>query len=327
MAIKRKIQRSAEAELILLSEAFEDFMTEKRAQGVSEATLRNYEQSYRYFCRYNGIDEDATADEVTERYIFRWINAQRNDNIKNTSINHYLRDVRTFLYWCMADPREYISPAFKIKLVEGQEELPKMFSDEDIELLLQKPKKGDSFVTWRTWAIVNWILGTGNRSTTICNVKIADVDFRKKEIIITHTKNKKNQILPLSTATASAIKEYMRIWRKGADPDTYLFSNIGEEQLTTNALRHAFTNYCRDRGVNQTNIHGLRHNYAKACVQNNLNIYKLQQMLGHSTIAMTRKYVVLYSEDLKEGYDDYSPLDTIKKSRSRAQKLKRNDDY
>ncbi len=325
MAIKRKIQRSADAYSIMLNEAFENFITEKEAQGISDATLKNYRQSYDYFCQYNGLTDETAAEEVSETQIYRWINTMKQNGVKTSSINHYLRDVRTFLYWAMAEPREYISPAFKVKMVSGQEETIKMFPDDDVLLLVEKPRKNDTFATWRTWAIVNWILGTGNRSSTICNVKVGDVNFRKKEIILGQTKNKKVQIIPLSTATATAIKEYMRIWRKGAAEDTYLFPNIGEEQLTTNALRHSFAKYCKARGVEQTNIHGLRHNFAKACVQNNMNPYKLQQMLGHSSLAMTRKYVKLYGEDLKEGYDDYSPLDTLKKSKSRTQKVKRSD--
>lgn len=325
MAIKRKIIRSVDAYEITLNEAFANFMAEKEAQGVSQATLRNYQQSYDYFCQFNGLTDETTADEVGEQAIYKWINLMKQNGAKVSSINHYLRDVRTFLYWAMVEPREYITPSFKVKMVSGQEETIKLFSDDDILLLLEKPRKSDGFPTWRTWAIVNWILGTGNRSSTICNVKVGDVDFRKKEIILEHTKNKKAQIIPLSTATATAIKEYMRIWRKNANEDTYLFPNIGEEQLTTNALRHAFSKYCKERGVDKTNIHGLRHNFAKSCVQNNLNPYKLQQMLGHSSLAMTRKYVKLYAEDLKEGYDDYSPLDTLKKSKSRTQKVKRSD--
>ena len=325
MAIKRKIQRSADAYSIMLDEAFENFITEKEAQGKSESTLKNYRQSYDYFRQFNGLTDETPAEEVSDTEVYRWITLMKQNGTKASSINHYLRDVRTFLYWAMAEPREYITPPFKIKLVSAQEETIKMFSDDDILALVEKPRKNDKFGTWRTWAIVNWILGTGNRSATICSVKVGDVDFRKKEIVLGHTKNKKVQIIPLSTATATAIKEYMRIWRKGASEDTYLFPNIGEEQLTTNALRHSFAKYCKERGVEQTNIHGLRHNFAKACVQNNLNPYKLQQMLGHSSLAMTRKYVKLYAEDLKEGYDDYSPLDTIKKSKSRTQKVKRSD--
>lgn len=115
MAIKRKIQRSADAYSIMLNEAFENFITEKEAQGISDATLKNYRQSYDYFCQYNGLTDETAAEEVSETQIYRWINTMKQNGVKTSSINHYLRDVRTFLYWAMAEPREYISPAFKVK--------------------------------------------------------------------------------------------------------------------------------------------------------------------------------------------------------------------
>lgn len=54
MAIKRVVKRSADADSVTLQEAFEDFMQEKRARSLSESTLRNYEQSYNFFCKYAG---------------------------------------------------------------------------------------------------------------------------------------------------------------------------------------------------------------------------------------------------------------------------------
>ena len=167
---------------------------------------------------------------------------------------------------------------------------------------------------------MNWVLGTGNRASTICDVKIEDVDFKAKEIALAHTKNKKAQIIPLSPALEAALKEYMRIWRKDG---VWLFPNIGEDKLTTNALRQSFSRYCRERGVQHTNIHGLRHNFAKGWVKNNGNMFALQKVLGHSTLDMTRKYVKLFSDDLKEDYELFSPLDTMTKANRRTHLVKR----
>lgn len=40
---------------------------------------------------------------------------------------------------------------------------------------------------------------------------------------------------------------------------------------------------------------------------------------------MTRRYVNMFSEDLKQGFETYNPLDKIKKQVSRTQHVKRND--
>lgn len=149
------------------------------------------------------------------------------------------------------------------------------------------------------------------------------MQFGRREIILEQTKNKKAQIIPLSSSLETVLKEYIRVWRKEANPNSFLFCNVGEEQLTTNALRLSFAKYCKDRGVEKTSIHGLRHTFAKGWIKNNGNTFALQKMLGHSTLDMTRKYVNLFNEDIKEGFDSYNPLDNLKKGASRRKNVKR----
>lgn len=324
--VKRTIKKSKGFDLIPIEVALEDYLIEKEARNLSRATLKNYSDTIELFLRFNGLDKkNDSIDCITQSMVFKWINTMRLDGVKPASINHYLRDLRAFFYWCMMEPREYIKPKFQIKMVEGQEEKIKLFTDEELEALLEKPKKNDGFVEWRTWAIVNWVLATGNRAATIVDIKINDINYSKREITLGHTKNKKAQILPLSSSLESVLKEYIRMWRADADLDAYLFCNVGEEQLTTNGLRHAFRRYCLDREVEATNIHGLRHNFAKGWVQNNGNMFALQKILGHSTLDMTKKYVRLFSEDIKEDFDTFNPLDNIRRAKSRKQVINRKN--
>lgn len=322
MGVKRKIAKPTDEGIVFLYEAFEEFILEKEVRNLAPATIKNYELTFRLFCEFNEFDDNTTTDEANSKAVYHWINTMKQQDVKITSINHYLRDLGTFMHWCMDLDRAYIEP-FKMPKLETQEEPPKAFTDEELELLLEKPRKNDSFAVWRTYAIVNWVLGTGNRASTICDVKIKDINFHRKEITLSHTKNKKSQIIPLSSSLETVLKEYIRMWRKGAGLFDYLFPNIGEEKLTTNALRLSFARYCKDRGCEHTNIHGLRHSFARGWVKNNGNQFALQKILGHSKLTMTSKYVKLYSEDIKDDFDKFNPLDTIKKSARRTQSIKR----
>lgn len=326
MGVKRKIKKSSGYDVIPLLQAFSDFLLEKQAQNLSPATLRNYQQSFDFFVRFSDFNEETPITDVSQSHFYKWINTLKLEGIKPSSINHYLRDCRAFFYWCMDEDRKYINPPFKIKAIEAQEEQLKLFTDEELEAMLIKPRKKDSFAEWRTWTIINWVLATGNRASTICDVRIGDINYRKKEITLGHTKNKKAQIIPLSSSLELVLKEYCKMWRDEAADDEWLFPNVGEDKLTTNALRLSFGKYCSSRGIEKSNIHGLRHNFAKGWVQNNGNMFKLQQILGHSSLDMTRRYVKMFSEDIKEGFDKYSPLDTIKRSSKRTQRVRRNDD-
>lgn len=325
MGIKSKVKRSVGADEHLLVDAFEEFILEKEVKNLSIATIKNYELTFRLFCEFHEFNNTTTTESIEQGHIYKWINTMKLDDVKTTTINHYLRDIGTFFHWCMDLDRAYIKP-FKMPKLENQEEQPKAFSDEELDLLLEKPKKNALFTEWRTYAIVNWVMATGNRAATICEVRIRDINFSKREISLAHTKNKKTQILPLSSSLETCLKEYIKMWRRDADLDGWLFPNIGEEQLTTNALRLSFSKYCKDRGCEHTNIHGLRHSFAKGWIRNNGNQFALQKVLGHSKLDMTSKYVRLYGEEIKEDYDRFSPLDTIKKEKKRTQTVKRSRD-
>lgn len=322
MGLKRSIKKNSAADDILLEDAFAEFIAEKEAHNLSAATIHSYEASFEKFKGFMGDNNTGGTMELSA--IYKWIAIMKQDGIKHVSINHYLRDIRAFLYWCMNTDRAYITPPFKIELLKGQEETLKTFTDEEQEALVEKPRRNASFAEWRTWAVVNWVLATGNRASTVCNIRIQDLSFSKREITLTQTKNNKAQIIPMSSSLETVLKEYIRVWRKDADPTAFLFCNVGEEQLTTNALRLSFTKYCKDRGVEKTSIHGLRHTFARGWIKNNGNTFALQKMLGHSTLDMTRKYVNLFNEDIKEDFDSYNPLDNLKKGAKRRQAVRRN---
>ena len=176
-------------------------------------------------------------------------------------------------------------------MVKEQEVIKETYSDEEKLRLIARPANSASFVEWRTWAIVNWILATGNRASTVCSIKLGDINYRKREIVINKSKTNKALILPLSPALATVLTEYVRRWRAESGDNAFLFPNIGDEELTVNALKHSIAKYNRDRDVAITSVHALRHTFAKDWIRNTGDVFRLQKMLQHSTLEMTRRYV------------------------------------
>lgn len=306
-----------------LEDCFIEYYDEKRALNKSKATLVSYEEAIKVWFNFLRLSERSlAAKDVDPGYVLAFSHYKLNEGMKSTTLNHYLRVIRAFLYWCME--QLYVRP-FKIKTVAEQEVVKMTYSDEDCMKLLSKPRKNDSFVEWRTWAIINWVLATGNRAGTICNIKIGDVNFAKKELYINRTKNNKASILPLSSALANALQEYIKMWLYNFGLNDWLFpSSTTAGQLTVNALKHSVRRYNQARDVELTSIHAFRHTFAKNWIRNTGDVFRLQKILGHSTLEMTRRYVNMFSEDLKEGYEEYSPLDKLKKGSSRAQVIKRS---
>ena len=328
MGVKRVLTKSAHYD-VTLENAFELFIEEKKNLNKSNATISNYEISFRVWTRYlEGNDYSMLCKDVDDSYVYAFANHLKSETMKQSSINHYIRDIRSFLYWCM--DAQYIVPSYKIKMPTMDEEIPETYTDEEIQALVARPHRRDdnNLCEWRTWAIVNWIIATGNRAGTIVEVRLGDLNFSKKgkpEITIRKTKTHKAYIIPMSTALSTVLKEYIKRWRATSDDDAYLFPSIGDQKLSVNALKQSVAKYNRLRGVEKTSVHMFRHTFAKDWVRHGGDPFRLQKMLGHSTLDMTRHYVNLFSEDLKEGFDEINPLDNIKKSASRTKRVSRTD--
>ena len=135
--MKRKIQERKT--YVTLDTAFNEFIQQKEANGLASYTIRNYNFSYHIFYTYNEFDKETPVTEINSNIINKWINHMRKEEIAPSSMNHYLRDIRAFANFCVK--REYLEANIEIPQVKQQEELPKFYSDEDIEKLLSYENK------------------------------------------------------------------------------------------------------------------------------------------------------------------------------------------
>ncbi|MDL2219375.1 tyrosine-type recombinase/integrase [Ruminococcaceae bacterium OttesenSCG-928-O06] len=300
---KSKVNRSPVGALTI-TELFEEFIVEKESNGLSPATIYHYGKSFDKFLQFTG--KEITMDCTDSKLIQRFIKLLQKDGLKHTSINHYLRDIRVFLYWCMEN---HYLPRYTIKELKGQEEAIITYTDEEMSKLLKRPHKNASFTEWRSWAAINYLYATGNRAQTLCCIQMQDICFTQKDIHLRHTKNKRAQVIPMSNALCSVLREYIRIWRRNTLPSDYLFCNITATQLTTDALAHSINVYNKKRGVNKRGVHRFRHSFSRQYILNTGNVLKLQKILGHSTLEMTQRYVNIFDDDLRADFEAANPLD------------------
>lgn len=125
-------------------------------------------------------DEQLAVNEAGfKRYVIHLTDSGMTAN----SVNHYIRSVKVFLYWCME--QDEIAP-FKIKMVKAQETIKDVYTQGELCALIQPPKREDSFVVWRSWAIINFILGTAAREATVCEMQMQDISFDDRTTTFRH---------------------------------------------------------------------------------------------------------------------------------------------
>lgn len=322
MGVKKRIKQVANV-ATTIDEVFEMFINEKEALNLSPATIRNYQESYKRFKGFlNEIDHDEIIENVKLSVVHEYIGALSEDGLTDASINHYLRDLRAFLYWAMH--LQYLGK-YAIQMRKETEKKKETYTEDECLTLLAKPKKGDSFVAWRCWAAENFVMGTGSRIRTICNVKIGDIDFKNGKIMLNVTKNRKPIELPLSHTLRNVLNEYIKNFFANPSADDYLFPNVAgtEKKLTEDALKHSIIRYNKKRGIPKTSMHSFRRTFATNWIIGGGSLIKLQMILGHSTIDVTRNYVQMCFDDLSIDFSDFNPLDSMMRKRSRTHNVKR----
>lgn len=171
----KKIQKSAAR----FDNLKQDFLDDKKYSGTAEATLNGYRYDITRFLKFLSDEQLAVNEAGFKRYAIHLTDSGMTAN----SVNHYIRSVKVFLYWCME--QDEIAP-LKIKMVKAQETIKDVYTQGELCALIQPPKREDSFVVWRSWAIINFILGTAAREATVCEMQMQDISFDDRTIKFRH---------------------------------------------------------------------------------------------------------------------------------------------
>ncbi len=290
------------------------------SQYIKAITLSNYSPDtiekkiyhFRLFLEYlpNGI----LAKEVTQKHIDKFI-VQKQKTVSAASLNSYLRVYRAFFYWM--ERRGYITSKLHFSMQKEQQKVPKSYTPEEIRILLKKPNtKTCTFNEYRDWAIINFIMATGARRTTIVELNIEDIHFEEGFIEANKTKNNQGQILPLSSSLNEVLTEYL-MYREGKPSDP-LFCLDNGDRMRKDYLTKEIAKYNKRRGIEKTSIHALRHTFSKSAIMEcHMDVFQLKKILGHTDIKTTENYVRLFDKDILQNVDESNPLNfyTTKKKR------------
>ena len=303
--MKQKISMSKKSNMSI-EEAFDLFIRKCRIKNLTDNSIRSYEKKIIHF--YEFIDASTPIDSINSNTIDDYILFLREKTAANDiTINSYLRTVRAFLYYCM--DCGYVRN-FKISLPKAEKKIKETYSDEDLIKLLKRPdERRCSFSTYKTWVFENYLLGTGNRISTALEVQIGDIDFDNGLITLRRTKNRKQQIIPLSNKLATVLKEYLEV--RGGEKEDYLFCNEYGDKASERTYQQLVRRYNIKRNVNVTSCHAFRHTFAKKAIINGIDPFRLQKLLGHSDLTVTKEYIEMFGDDLQIDFDKFNPLDNL----------------
>lgn len=301
---------------ITFDRGYDEFINNGKIRGLAPHTLKFYDNVSKII--YKFLDENYQGYKTMIRNlnldaIESFISFCKSLGENDITINTNLRALRSILYYFM---RVGYLDKYTISLIKAQEPIIETYSEQELKLLLKKPDiKKCTFVDYRNYMVINFLLGTGCRASTLVNIKIGDLDLINDLITYRHTKNKRGQIVPISPALKGVLIDYLKI-RRGSQDD-YLFPNAYGDSICVNTISESVRNYTRKRGVKTTGLHRFRHTFAKYYILNGGDVFRLKALLGHSTLEITNRYVTLFAPDLKINYESLNPLDRINPNKKR----------
>lgn len=297
MGKKRLLIRTNEQEN---DKVLEEFLNHCKAKNLRESTVNGYRLYISAFVRWLPVPLASITQETIEEYC-----VELQGRMKDVSVATSIRQVRAFLYYCM---RRGLVPKFKVEVPRADEPYKEPYTEEEIVALTKEPTS-NSFVEWRTYTFICFMFDTGCRLSTALATKVKDIDFAGGYIHLAHTKNRKNQFIPLSSELNKRLKKWIAM--AGLGEEDYLFLNSYCEEnapISKRTIEQQVADYNNSRNVKRTSIHLMRHTFAKNYLKNGGNPAMLQRILGHSSLATTNRYVLMYGVDLKDGFDNFTIL-------------------
>ena len=281
---------------------FDDFIKSCKVKNLSPATLRYYNECYNTLRQFQ---QHILLEEINHSFVQDYTLFLQ-ERMSLNSVNTRLRGFRSVCNYGYTNG--YLGKV-TVKKVKVDQEVKETYTDEQIRALLNKPNlKECSFAEYRNWVIINYLISTGNRLSTITNLKIKDVDLENQLITLRHTKNRTQQIIPLASSMCKILREYLQY--RGGALDDYLFPSINDVKLTKSTIISAIKNYNLSRGVSMFSIHAFRRYFAKQCVLNGMDTFTLQRLGGWKDLEVVKNYIKIYATDIKN-YDSINPLEIL----------------
>ena len=157
---------------------------------------------------------------------------------------------------------------------------------------------------------------TGIRVSELIGIRMQDIDFESRAIVIKVQKMRKRdgkaierrRFVPIDQGTLDMVKGYLE-WRKQFPYKGDLLFPISRQrvdQIYWQLGRRAGITRVGDPAISQhtkMHPHVLRHSFSIHAIKRGMTIERLQKILGHSSPTTTSVYLQYSLKDLHEDYD------------------------
>lgn len=278
--------------------------------GLSANTRQAYERDLRLFCKTLGFKNSDALVNVSREQITGYMTQLKEKGLAAATIARKLAAIKAFFRFMTAEGYMDANPAEVVEAGTKGIKLPRVLSEDEVVRLLNQPDitTAEGF---RDRTMLEVLYATGMRVSELINLTLERVDLNMK-YIIAFGKGSKERIVPLGSAAAEFLQQYLEKVRPKlthADRNTNIvFLAFGGHELTRQRFWQIIRAYGRKANINKAlTPHILRHSFATHLLDNGADLRSVQELLGHSDISTTQIYTHLTNKRLRDIYAKAHP--------------------
>lgn len=266
------------------------FLATKKLEGLSQKTLKNYEYTLRKLQNifYKPVSTITTADIKMLMY-------SEAEKKSPASMNTFMTPIRLFFAWCQNEEFIIKNPCASIKPVKEPKRMRKPLTEEQVEILR------DTDLSLREKAILEFFLATGCRLTEVLNVKIKDIDFTNKTLLVIGKGNKERRVY-FTERCKRAVLNYINS-REDSCEILFITDRKPYRQISPRGMQ-VIINKIQVRSSLERHIfpHVFRHTFATHALNSGMKLEVVQAILGHEDAATTQIYAKLNQSSIEHSY-------------------------
>jgi integrase/recombinase XerD len=298
----------------------EGFLIDRKAQNLSPKTILFYRERLARlieFCETQAITQVSHITPDTIRRFMLWLESTGH----NAGGQHACyRALRAFILWYWQETDAAGAPPIsKVKAPKVALEPLTPVELADVDKLLKvcriEPKRSDGYILRvmdigsRDRAIILTLLDTGARASELLSLDLDDIDLVSGSVTIRNGKGSKSRTVFLSQASRRAMRAYLKS-RQGENVALFV-SDVGD-RLTYSGLRLMIERRASQAGIEAPTLHSFRRAFAIGCLRNGMDVFSLQELMGHADLQVLRRYLKQNVDDLRTAHGLGSPVSRLK---------------
>ncbi len=304
------------SESCLINQFIQYLSSERNASAQTRRSYLTDLLEFRSFIRQSDDNSPLLIEEVrkVDKIVIRRYLSFLHRKNRKSSVARKLSTLRSFFKYLLREGVVSINPAKNVSTPKVDKTLPSTLSVDEVFRLVESPnrikrKRDSNFskkVILRDKAVLELLYSSGLRVSELVGLNINQLDL-DLGLVRVMGKGRKERIVPVGGKAAEALREYLREREniKGDDP---LFINKMGGRLSTRSVERLVKRYSISSGIlRKISPHSLRHSFATHLLDGGADIREIQEMLGHSSLSTTQRYIHISLGKLMEVYDRAHP--------------------